>query len=245
MVGDPELRHFRLGYYAVLVALLWREPAPATVAALASGAGERAAAAAALHPALGAGWAAIAESLAATPAADVADRLAEEYTRLFVGPPSPRVNLYESYYLTGRVLDRPLADVRQFLAAVGIARDEGYAEPEDFVAFELEVMRRLVERQAAAPDRRAETRAVEDQIAFLTRHLLVWAPAAAGDLARAAGTGVYWGVGRLLEGFLDLEKDMVTGPSGEPIESVDDARRRYAGSGVWRGPVLDVPGSAD
>jgi len=244
MLGDRDLREFRLGYYTLLVSLLWRDPPASTVAGLLAGADERTAAAAAVDPVLGEGWAAIAEYVRTVPPADLGDRLVEEYTHLFVGPPAPRINLYESYYLVGRVMDRPLADVRGSLAALGIARDPDYAEPEDFLAFELEVMRRLVDRQGSAPDPRAEAQAVEGQASFLTRHLLVWAPAAARDLAGAAGAPFYRGVGLLLQGFLAFEREVASGWGGEPIQSMDDARGRYAGSGLWRGPVLDLPGSA-
>jgi TorA maturation chaperone TorD len=241
MIGDRDLRDFRRGYYDLFVSLLWREPAGELLAGLAEGIQERIAGARNLHPLLGEGWGEIARFLNGVDRTRLAEMVADEYTRLFIGPPEPEVNLYESHYLTGRLLDRPLAVIRAFLKEIGLEKEAGYAEPEDFLAFELEIMRRLIARQASASDPDAETRGITLQAAFLKQHLLVWAPSAAKDLSEAKSARFYRGVARLLEGFLELERDLFKGWGPAEIASLDEARQSFAQAGMWSGPLFDPP----
>ncbi len=240
MIGDRELLGFRQGYYDLLVGLLWREPADELVLALTAGIAERIQAASALHRLLGEGWAALARFAADVPPAERGEAVRDEYTRLFLGPGAPELALYESHYLTGRLLDRPLAALRVTLAELGIEKQPDYPEPEDFVAFELEVMRCLVRRQADARDPDGEAPAIDAQARFLKRHLLVWGPAAARDLGSARAP-FYGGVGRLLEGFLALEQELVRQWGPEPLVSLETARGRYAGRPGFTGRVFEVP----
>lgn len=244
MTGDRDLLAFRQGYYGLFVSLLWREPSGELIGELGRGIEQRVAGAEALDPRMADGWRRIAAFLETTPAANLGEAVADEYTRLFLGPFGTLLHPYESFYLTGRVLERPLADLRAELRSLGIARDERYAEPEDFLAFELEVMRRLLQRQAEAADRETEARWLRAQADFLRRHLLVWGPAAARDLAEAERAVFYRGVGLLLAGFLEWERDLFEGWSPGPVESIEEARARLTGTGQWRGPLFDDPGGA-
>lgn len=239
MIGDRELLAFRQDYYGLFVSLLWREPAGELLTRLAEGIGDRVQGARRLHPLLGGGWEVIARFLDGADGDRLAEAVADEYTRLFLGPHGPHVHPYESYYLTGRVWDRPLAVLRDFLKEIGLAKQEGYAEPEDCLAFELEVMRRLIARQGAAADGEGERRSLDLQAAFLKRHLLVWAPAAAEDLAAASGALFYRGLAQTLQGFLELERDLFLRWGPEEITSLDEARQRYGREKEWKGPVFD------
>jgi len=240
MIGDRDLLGFRQRYYELFVSLLWKEPTGELLAALTEGIEERIKGARNLHPLLGEGWEEIGRFLDGPAPERLDETVADEYTRLFIGPREPEVNPYESFYLTGRLLDRPLAVIRDFLKTVGIEKQEGYTEPEDFLAFELEVMRRLIHRQGAAADPDGEIRWLNVQATFLREHLLVWGPAAARDLAAARGAVFYRGVGRLLQGFLELEWDLFKSWGEEPIKSLDEARRSFARSGEWKGPLFDL-----
>jgi len=239
MVGDRELLAFRQGYYDLLVSVLWKEPADTLLSGLGEGIAERTKGARNLHPFLGEGWEEIERFLNGTTPEGLAETVADEYTRLFIGPREPAVNPYESFYLTGRLLDRPLALIRTHLRTIGIEKQEGYAEPEDFLAFELEVMRRLIARQRSAPDPDDEVKWLNAQAKFLKEHLLVWGPAAARDLAAAQGAVFYRGVAKLLQGFLELELDLFKPwAEGEP-RSLDEARQSFAKSAEWKGPLFD------
>ena len=69
---------------------------------------------------LGREVAALAARRAATTSAEAAER---EYFDLFVGVGRGELLPYASYYLTGFLNERPLARVREDLAALGIERD--------------------------------------------------------------------------------------------------------------------------
>jgi TorA maturation chaperone TorD len=68
----------------------------------------------------------------------------EEYTALFIATGRPEVFLYGSHYLSGSLNDKPLALLRQDLAAMGLGRDAANYETEDHVAYVLELMRYLI-----------------------------------------------------------------------------------------------------
>jgi TorA maturation chaperone TorD len=240
VIGDRDLLAFRLGYYDLFVGLLWREPAADLVAALGQGHEERIRAAGAVDPSLGKGWEAVAGLLAAEASSDLAEAAVEEYTRLFLGP-GPELNLYESHYLAGRLFDSPLAAVRASLGELGIEKDPGYPEPEDFLAFEIEVVRTLLRRQEAALGQDAQIQAVDGQAMFLKRHLLVWGPTAAGDLAGAHGAPFYQAVGKLLRGFLTLERALIKDWGSEELRVLDAVRQQFGRRREFRGRVFDVP----
>jgi TorA maturation chaperone TorD len=81
-------------------------------------------------------WQALVAAMRATDAAAAAD----EYDALFGGVGKPEVLLYASFYLTGFLNEKPLADLRTDLSTLGLARDERRGETEDHVAYLLEVM---------------------------------------------------------------------------------------------------------
>lgn len=240
MIGDRDLLAFRQGYYDLFVSLLWKEPSGGLLAALAQGIEERIKGARNLHPLLGEGWDEIGRFVNAIPAERLAETAADEYTRLFIGPRGPGVMPYESYYLTGRLLDRPLAILRSFLDQIGLEKDTGYPEPEDYLAFELEVMRHLIRRQGSAQEPDDLVRWLTHQATFLREHLLVWGPAAAKDLAEASGAFFYRGVARLLQGFLELEHDLFKTLGSKDLKSLEEARQSFAGMGGWKGPLFDL-----
>ena len=95
----------------------------------------------------------------------------EEYDGLFVGVGKPELFLYGSFYLSGSLNDRPLAQLRSDLAALGLGRDEARLETEDHVAYVFEVMRYLI----AGDD--AGTCNLEQQRRFFRAQ--VWAAVAA------------------------------------------------------------------
>lgn len=239
MIDDHELLAFRRSYYGVLGALFLREPSAELVRQLADGLGERILAARQVHPLLGAGWTELDRYLRETQKEDIAGAVADEYTRLFIGPHGPAINPYESFYLTGRLLDRPLAGVRTFLKVAGIEKLEGYSEPEDFLAFELEVMRWLVDKQAALTESQELTRNRRLQVEFLRDHLLVWAPACAQDIARADGANFYRFAANVLEAFLALELNFMRDWGLENVQGLDVVRQRYRALCGWQGPIFD------
>ena len=172
----------RVRIYALLAALLWRAPDAALLAGLArppAPEGE-----------IGAALAALAEQAASTSPAD-AER---EHFNLFTGVGGGEMLPYASYYLTGFLHERPLADLRDDLRALRLLRAEHLAEPEDHIAFVCEVMAGLIGRDAAP-----------DDAAFFARHLQPWARGFFKDLETHPSARFYRPVGRLGRVVMEIE----------------------------------------
>lgn len=239
MIGDRDLLAFRQSYYTLLVSLFWEEPAGELLLSLSEGIRDRIQAARTLHPLLAQGWEELDRFLAGTPSEELAEAVADEYIRLFIGPHGTEVNPYESFYLTGRLLDRPLANIRTFLKAVGIEKQKDYAEPEDFLAFELDVMRWLTDKQMTAAHADDETRWLRLESDFLKEHLLVWVPTCALDIERAEGANFYRGVAMVLRGFLEVERSLFHEWGLDKVATLEEARQVYGAIPLWKGPTFD------
>lgn len=236
MIGDRELATLRKLYYSLLVQLLWKEPDPDFVTSLRDGLEERAQAAGHLNERMGEGWHMIGEYLDKF---DVS-ALAEEFTYLFMGPHGAKVNPYESLYAAGGLFKAPLIEVRDFMGRHGLKKtDEDYAEPEDVLAFELEIMSWLIQKQMEAKGEKEEQRWVDAQAEFLKQHLLVWGPACAADIENAEIAKFYKGVGAILAGLLEMELVNFHGIGPDTVETLQEARSRHGAKSEWKGPTYD------
>ena len=240
MVGDRELLAFRHSYYNLLVSLFRKEPSGELLLSLADGMTERIDASRNLHPLIADGWEEINRSLIETPSEQLTDVVADEYVRLFIGPHGPKLNPYESFYFTGNLLDRPLANLRAHLKAIGIEKTEEYREPEDFLAFELEVMRWLTAKQTTAANPEEEKSWLEHQVEFLKQHLLIWAPTCAEDIEKSEGARFYRGSAKILRGFLEMERTLFPDGALDKIASLEEVRRLYGAIPMWKGPSFNV-----
>lgn len=236
MIGDRELATLRKLYYSLLVQLLWKEPDQEFVASLRDGLEERARAAGHLNDRMGKGWRMIGKYL------DISDLsgLAEEFTNLFMGPYGAKVNPYESLYAAGGLFKAPLIEVRDFMGRIGLKKtDEDYAEPEDALAFELEIMNWMIQKQMEAKNEKEEQRWLEAQGEFLKQHLLVWGPACAADIENAGSAKFYKGVGAILAGLLEMEVVNFHGIGPGKVETLEEARSRHGAKSTWEGPTYD------
>jgi TorA maturation chaperone TorD len=129
------------------------------------------------------------------------DDLAEEYQALFIGPTRGEVMPYGSFYLTGFLMEKPLAALRAELAALGIARRESVREPEDHAAAVCEAMSLLI------------TAGDERQAGFFERHLAPWLGRFFGDLGTAESARFYRTVGELGAAFFEVEQYGLPGTS--------------------------------
>lgn len=94
--------------------------------------------------------------------------IAAEYESLFGGVGKPEVYLFGSHYLSGFLNEKPLARLRDDLAALGLARDETMPETEDHISYLCEVMRYLI----AGDD--VEVANLTRQADFFATHLQPW-----------------------------------------------------------------------
>ena len=127
--------------------------------------------------------------LGAAAAATTAEAVEREYFNLFIGVGRGEILPYASYYLTGFLHERPLADLRGDLGRLGIERAEGVAEPEDHIAFVCETFAGLIAGAFAAGP--------EEAAPFFARHIRPWAARMFADLEKAEAAAFYRAVGRL------------------------------------------------
>jgi TorA maturation chaperone TorD len=127
-----------------------------------------------------------------------AESVSREYFALFIGLGRGELLPYASYYLTGFVHGRPLADLRQDLRRLGIERADDYSEPEDHAGILLEIMAGMAGGVIPAP-------AGADQ-RFFQEHLAPWIGTFFSDLERARSAQFYAAVGKLGGTFVDIER---------------------------------------
>jgi TorA maturation chaperone TorD len=144
---------------------------------------------------LGLAHAAVAGAAGRTSVADAQ----REYFDLFIGLGRGELLPYGSYYLTGFLLDRPLARLRQDLVRLGIERTAGQAEPEDHAAILCEVMAGLLSR-------RFPVSPVADRELF-ERHLSPWIGRFFADLEHAQAADFYRHIGALGRAFMNIETE--------------------------------------
>lgn len=184
-IAAEELLRARL--YSLLARFLATAPDAAVLDAAAALAGD--------DSELGVGLRELAR-LAATTSVPAA---AEEYHELFIGLGRGELAPYGSYYLTGFLQEKPLADLRDDLARLGIARRDEVPEPEDHIAALCEVMAGLIEGAYGAPaDLAAQRR-------FFDAHLAPWAGRFFQDLERAGAARLYRPLGSIGRIFFAVE----------------------------------------
>ena len=121
--------------------------------------------------------------------------LSEQFHILFIGVTGGELLPYASWYQTGFLMEKPLAELRLDLARLGIERQVGSHEPEDHVAAVFETMTLLIQEGHR-----------EQQI-FFQRHIANWAMRFLEDLQVAGKSGFYSAVAVLGKTFLMLEMD--------------------------------------
>lgn len=129
------------------------------------------------------------------------ERLEDEYNALFIGLGRAELVPYGSWYLTGFLMEKPLADLRVQLQQLGFARQEGVAEPEDHVSALCEVMAMTI----------AENRLTfSEQAAFFARHVGSWMPRFFQDLEEAESADFYRAVGCLGARLMSVEQQYLS-----------------------------------
>jgi TorA maturation chaperone TorD len=127
------------------------------------------------------------------------ESLRDEYLSLFIGLGRGEVVPYGSWYLTGFLMEQPLASLRSDLQELGIERQDGVHEPEDHAAALCDAMSLLICADEPAP--------VGVQAGFFSRHLEPWIGDFFRDLQSAPSARFYRAVGQLGEQFMEVETE--------------------------------------
>ena len=124
-----------------------------------------------------------------------------EFNKLFIGMGRGELLPYASFYLTGFLNEKPLAGLRQDMAARAMTRAPNVFEPEDNIASLMEMMGALIVGRFGQP---AE---LGDQKTFFNRHIRTWAGHFYSDLEAAKNSVFYAAVGQVGRVFMEIEAE--------------------------------------
>ncbi|MBT8153174.1 molecular chaperone TorD family protein [Epibacterium ulvae] len=124
-----------------------------------------------------------------------------EFNKLFIGLGRGELLPYASYYLTGFLNEKPLAALRQDMAARGMTRAETVYEPEDNIASLMEMMGALIIGRFGAP---AD---LHDQKQFFNKHVGPWVGHFFSDLEGAKTSVFYASVAHVGRVFMEIEAE--------------------------------------
>lgn len=124
-----------------------------------------------------------------------------EFNALFIGLGRGELLPYASYYLTGFLNEKPLAQLRSDMAARGITRAPNVYEPEDNIASLMEMMAGMIVGRFGTPA------SLDDQKTFWNRHIGPWAGHFFSDLEAAEHSVLYASVGAAGRVFTEIERD--------------------------------------
>ncbi len=124
-----------------------------------------------------------------------------EFNALFIGLGRGELLPYASYYLTGFLNEKPLANLRATMASFGMTRAENVFEPEDNIASLMEMMAGMI------VGRFGRVATLQEQNEFFSAHIGTWATHYFTDLQAAKSSVFYASVGAVGAAFLDIERE--------------------------------------
>ncbi len=125
--------------------------------------------------------------------------LEDEYFSLFVGLGRGELVPFGSWYMTGFLMEKPLAVLRGDLKTLGLEREDGVNETEDHIAALCTAMGLII--------RNSQEIGFERQQKFFNDHLEPWAKTFFSDLQHANSAHFYRAVGFFGESIVKFEKE--------------------------------------
>lgn len=138
------------------------------------------------------------EVATAAHAAD-AEQVRAEYEALFIGVGKPEVALYGSSWLSGFMMEKPLAELRTDLARLGLERDAAMQESEDHIGALCDAMRCLIASGGAG------AASLDVQRRFFATHMQPWVAAMCDAIDSHPGARFYRAVARFAKTFFEVE----------------------------------------
>lgn len=184
----PEEDVLRAHLYRLLAGYLARPPSEDTLAAAASMTGDDSELGQAIQA-----FGRIARGVSV-------EQVDKEYHTLFIGLGRGELLPYASYYLTGFLMEKPLAKLRTDMDRLGIVRNESVKEPEDHIGALMDMMAGLILGAFAAPGD------VVAQKRFFDDHIGQWAGHFFRDLEAAKSSVFYATLGTIGRTFMEIEE---------------------------------------
>ena len=143
--------------------------------------------------------------------------LARDYARVFIGHGNNAYAAaypFESVYTSEKrlLMQEARDEILQVYRKGGLKVDASWEDPEDHIALELEYMQVMARRTREALEAGDDGRALElldEQRAFLLRHLVSWTPLLVKDMERIAQTDFYQGLALLTRGLLAQDREFL------------------------------------
>ena len=165
--------------------------------------------------------------LATTAARTRPDQVVTEYEALFIGLGRGELVPYASWYMTGYLMERPLAELRADMKKLGFELHDDVSEPEDHAAALCEIMALLATEDDPC--------SLARQAKFFDAHVGPWLARFFRDMQQAGSARFYRAVGQLGEQFIDTDQqylEMVQRPDGTAARpnrpGLDEHRRSGA-----------------
>ena len=133
-----------------------------------------------------------------------AEAAAQEYTDLFVGVGKSDVNLHASHWESGFMMEKPLADLRGELDALGLARIGAATMLEDHLAALCETMRIMIVGLGDRPPS-----SMVEQRNFFQKRLLPWVFDCCAAIEKSSLANYYRRVAEFTTLFMALERDSI------------------------------------
>ena len=122
-----------------------------------------------------------------------------EYVEMFIGVGRGEILPFASYYLTGFLNDKPLANLRAEMSEIGIERAQDVKEPEDHIASLFDIMSGLIRGQFG------RTFSIDEQAKFFKKHIEPWAGLLMQDIEATKTVVFFAPVGTIGKAFLEIE----------------------------------------
>jgi TorA maturation chaperone TorD len=133
-----------------------------------------------------------------------------EYANLFLGVVVKRHPSESAYGQENMVMGQARDEVLFEYRKEGVDKIEGFKEPEDHIAIELQFMAYLCRKTREALEQQRwdlARKRLEAQTQFLTEHLMSWTPKLIMNILNNSKVGFYRGAARITGGFLEIEND--------------------------------------
>lgn len=125
----------------------------------------------------------------------------DEYFSLLIGVGRGELVPFGSWYITGFLMEKPVAVLRADLKRLGIERQAGVVESEDHIAALCDAMAIII--------RNGDEISLSTQQAFFADHLAPWVQRLFSDMQGARCAHFYRSVGFFGESFFDFEDQLL------------------------------------
>lgn len=145
--------------------------------------------------------------------ADVQLELSADFCGLFLTTAKNAALPYASLYIgtEGLLNGKPAQQMDQLMKSKGITKREGFNEPADHLALELDFLGNLIVRSNKIDSDEQFELALSEQKQFIEQHLLTWVPQFSAKCRQYDEFGFYACVAELLLAFLKLDCEYISG----------------------------------